>query len=80
MHTLKIRVLSGSEPKLTVTIPLRFVKTASRLIPKRAVEAMREEGIDLNEIVRLADDPEARGEIAVFEDHEKGERTTVSIE
>ena len=80
MHTLKIRVLKGTDPKSTIAIPLRFVKSASRLVPKRAVEAMKEEGIDLAEIVRLADDPEARGEIAVFEDHEKGETTIVSID
>lgn len=80
MHNLKIRVLKGTEPKSTITIPLRFVKTASRFVPKSAIEAMKDEGIDFAEIVRLADDPEARGEIAAFEDHEKGERTVVSID
>lgn len=80
MHTLKIRVLQGDTPKSTMTIPLRFVRTATRLVPKRALEALREDGVDLAELVRLAEDPEARGEIAVFEDHAKGEKTIVSIE
>ena len=80
MQSLRINVLKGTEPKSTFSIPLRFVKTAFRFVPKRAIEAMKEEGIDLAELVRLADDPAARGEIAVFEDHEKGERTIVSID
>lgn len=80
MLTLKVKVLRGGEPKSTVTIPLRFVKTASRLVPRKALEALKEEGIDLEEIVRLSEDPEARGEVAVIEDHIKGEKTIVSIE
>lgn len=80
MHTLKIRVFTGTDPKTTVSIPLRFVKFASQLVPTRAREALRDEGIDLAEIVRMSEDPEVRGELVVVEDHAKGERTVVSIE
>ncbi len=80
MHTLKIRVFKGDEPKSTVTIPLRFIRMASRLVPTKAVDALSAQGIDLAEIVRLSEDPAALGDIAVVEDHEKGEKTVISIE
>lgn len=80
MHTLKVRTFQGNEPKATVTIPLRFVRMASRLVPAKAIEALAAQGIDLAEIVRLSEDPEVLGDIAIIEDHEKGEKTVVSIE
>lgn len=80
MHTLKIRVFQGIEPKSTISVPLRFVKVATHLVPKKAMTALREEGIDLEEIARLSEDPELRGELVVVEDHVKGEKTIISIE
>jgi hypothetical protein len=80
MQTLKIRMFKGTEPTTTVSIPLRFVKLASHLVPAKAQAALREEGIDLAEIVRISEDPAVRGELVVIEDHVKGERTVVSIE
>ena len=57
----------GAVPATTVSIPLRFVKIASKLIPARTLVALREEGIDVGELVRLSEDPEARGEVMVVE-------------
>lgn len=80
MLDLKIRVFTGTQETTTVSIPLRLVRTASRLIPQKAMASLQEQGIDIAEIVRLSEDPEARGEVVAIEDHVRGTRTVVSIE
>jgi len=82
MSQIKIRVFRGDDNHLasTVTIPGGILKIAANLLPRRALQAMSDEGFDLNEVAALADNPEARGEIVSFEDHEKGERVIISIE
>ena len=82
MADLKIRVLKGpdQQPKTTVTIPGGIPKIASNLLPNKAAEALREEGIDLDELVRLAQNPEAKGNLVEIEDHEKNQKIIVSLE
>jgi hypothetical protein len=80
MVDLKVRVFKGNEPKTTVSIPVGILRMASKLVPARAAAALKEEGIDLDEIVRLSEDPAARGQIALIEDHVKNEKTVVSLE
>jgi len=82
MADLKIRVLKGADqqPKTTVTIPGGILKIASNLVPNKAAEALREEGIDLDELVRLAQNPEAKGNLVEIEDHEKNQKVVVSLE
>jgi len=82
MTDLKIRIYASdaSTPKTTVTIPGAVMKIASRLIPKKAQASLQEKGIDLNEIVRLADNPEARGTLVEIEDHEKNEKIVIALE
>ena len=82
MANLKIRVFknSDSEPDTTVTVPGGVLKIASRLIPKKAMEALHNEGIDLEEIVRLSENPEAHGTLVEVEDHKKNERIVISLE
>jgi hypothetical protein len=55
-----------------VTIPGGVLKIARNLVPQRALAALRDEGIDLDEIVRLSQAPEARGKLVEIEDHKKG--------
>ena len=57
-----------------------ILRIAANLVPRRAAAALRDEGIELDEIVRLSEDPNVRGQIAEVEDHEKGERVVVSLE
>ena len=75
MADLKIRVFKGdaSSPETTVTVPGGVLKIASRLIPKRATDALQERGIDLEEIIKLAEHPDARGTLAEVEDEEERE-------
>ena len=49
-----------SEPETTVTIAGSVLKIASYLIPRQAMEALQEKGIELREIIKLAEHPEAR--------------------
>jgi hypothetical protein len=79
---LKIRVYKGSETEAatTVTVPGGVLKIASKLIPKQARESLQQQGIDLDEIIRLADNPDARGTLVETEDHKKNERVVISLE
>jgi hypothetical protein len=82
MKNLKVRVYKDldDKPETTVTIPGGVLRLASKLIPKRAQEAMLAEGIDLNEIVNLAEQPDVQGTIVEVEDHEKNERVVIAFE
>lgn len=82
MSDVRIRVYRGDDQHLatTVTIPGGILKIAANLVPRRAVAALRDEGIELDEIVRLSADPEAHGRLVEIEDHEKNERVVVSLE
>lgn len=82
MSDLKVRVYKGgsADPSTTVTIPGGILRIAAKLIPRRALAAMESEGIDVKEIIRLSESPEAVGEIARVEDHEKGETVVLALE
>jgi len=82
MADLKIRKFKGScsAPDTTVTVPGGVLRIASRLIPKQAIEALQKEGIDLEEIIRLSENPEAHGTLVEVEDHRKNERVVISLE
>ena len=82
MADLKIRVFKGSDsaPQTTVTIPGGVLKIASKLIPKQAMNALQEKGIDLKEIIKLSENPDARGTLVEVEDHRKNEKVVISLE
>ena len=79
---LKIRVYKdgSNEPTTTVTIPGGVLKIASKLIPKQAAASMQEKGIDLEEIIRLSENPEAHGTLIEVEEHEKNEKVVIALE
>ena len=82
MSDLKIRVFKNgdSQPATTVTIPGGVLKIASKLIPARAVVALNEQGIDLAEIARLSESPDAKGTLVEVEDHQKNEKVVIALE
>ncbi len=82
MADLKIRVFKGGEsnPDTTVTIPGGVLKIASKLIPKQAANALQEKGIDLDEIIRLSENPDAHGTLVEVEEHKKNERVVIALE
>ena len=82
MADLKIRVFKSgmADPATTVTIPGGVLKVASKLIPKQAASALQEKGIDLNEIIKLSENPDARGTLVEVEEHEKNEKVVIALE
>jgi hypothetical protein len=82
MADLKIRVFrgGGEVPKTTITVPGGVLKVASKLIPGQAARALQEKGIDLDEVIRLAENPDARGILLEVEEHEKNERIVIALE
>lgn len=82
MTSLKIRVFKGGEttPETTCTIPVGVLKIAFRLIPKPAADALRNKGIDLDEIVKLSENPEAHGTLIEVEEHKTNERVVIALE
>jgi hypothetical protein len=82
MANLKIRVFKGGEtnPETTCTIPAGILNIASKLIPQQATAALREKGIDLDEIIRLSASPDAHGTLLEVEDHKKNERVVIALE
>ncbi|HZP21139.1 MAG TPA: hypothetical protein VFB16_13130 [Bauldia sp.] len=82
MTDLKVRVFKGqsTEPSTTVTIPGGVLRIARNLVPHVARDALKDRGIDLDEIVRLSGTPEAKGRLVEVEDHEKNERVVLSLE
>ena len=82
MADLKIRVFKGGQPQpaTTVTIPSGVLKVASKLIPKQAAVALQDAGIDLDELIRLSQNPEVQGTLAEIEEHEKNQKIVISLE
>jgi hypothetical protein len=82
MTDVKIRVYRGNDQHLatTVTIPGGILRIASNLIPRRAISALRIEGIEIDELIKLSQNPEVSGQLAQIEDHDKGERVVIALE
>jgi hypothetical protein len=82
MRSLRIKVFKGSEtnPETTCTIPAAVLKVAARLIPKQAMAALRDKGIELEEIIKLSSDQEVHGTLLEVEDHKKSERVVIALD
>lgn len=82
MRDLKILIYQGNEssPETTLRIPGNVLRFAVRLLPKRATAALHENGIDLDELVRLAAEEEAVGTLLEIEDHRDGERIVIRLD
>jgi hypothetical protein len=82
MRSIKIREFKiGSDtPEQTVTIPLTIFKIVAKLMPKKALDALQQNDIDIEEIQKVADNPDIQGTILEVEEHTKGVRTIISIE
>jgi hypothetical protein len=82
MANLKIRVFKRgeSEPDTTVTIPGNILKIASKLIPYKLAAILQDKGIDIEEIIRLSENPDAQGPLVEIEEHKKNEKIVVALE
>ena len=75
MRSIKIREFKTGRdtPEQTVTIPLSIFKIVAKLLPKNALDALQKNDINIEEIQKLADNPEV-------EEHSKEVKTITSIE
>ena len=82
MANLKIRIFKRGEmePDTTITIPGNILKIASKLIPHKLAEILQDKGIDIEEIIRLSDNPEAQGTLVEIEEHKKNEKVIIALE
>jgi hypothetical protein len=82
MRSLKIKVFKGSEthPETTCTIPTAILQVAFKLIPKQAMAALREKGIELEEIIKLSSNPDVHGTLLEVEDHKKNEKVVITLD
>lgn len=82
MTNLKIRIykIDETEPKTTVTVPVAVLKFASKLIPRQAAETLQAKGIDIHDIIRLSNNPDAHGTLVAVEEHDKNEKIVIALE
>jgi F0F1-type ATP synthase epsilon subunit len=82
MADLKIRIFKDgeTEPETTVTIPGGVLKVASKLVPKIAAAALKEKGIDLDELIKLSANPDVHGTLVEIEEHKKNEKVVISLD
>jgi len=82
MADLKIRVFKNDEekPETTVTIPGKVLKIASTLIPMKLAAILQDKGIDIDEIIRLSENPDAQGTLIEVEEHKKNEKVVIVLE
>ena len=80
MPDLKIKVYKAGQvkPEMVVTIPLTIVRMATKLMPTKVKSALENEGIDLNEIVSIAEKQDVTGKLVEVE--KETERIVISIE
>ena len=72
---------NGNEkPLKTISIPLAVLKIVKNLIPKKVTEELQKEGIDMQEIIKLSENPNFNGTILEVENHEKNEKVIISLE
>ena len=82
MKGLKISIFKEgeTEPETTITIPVGIIRFATRLMPKQAVSAMEEYGVDLKQIVELSEKEDIQGTLVEIERHKKNERVIIAVE
>lgn len=82
MAKLKIRTYKKGEinPDTTISIPIKILRFAKKLIPSSAATALHEKGIDIDSIIELAQNEDVRGDIVEIEEHNKSRKVVVSIE
>ena len=82
MKSIKIREYKNDSdaPEKTVTIPLSVFKIVAKIMPKKALDALQQNDIDIEEIQKLTENPDFQGTILEVEEHSKGSRTIIAIE
>ena len=77
---IRIFKQGDSNPDTTIKIPEEVLKVASAFIPKKVSQSLTTKGIDIEEILKLADNPDAKGTLIEIEEHKKNEKVVISLE
>jgi hypothetical protein len=82
MAVLKIRIFrkDGATPDTTITVPLRVLEVASKIIPRKVKAVLDEHGIDINQIVELSQTEQPLGTLVEIEEHEKRRKFVIAVE
>jgi len=82
MKSLKIAkyIIGEDDPESVVKIPLKIFKIAAKIIPKKVLVELQENDIDIEQMQKLAEDPDIQGTILEAENFKKGVRAVISIE
>jgi hypothetical protein len=82
MKSIKITkyIIGEEDPESAVKIPLKIFKVAAKIIPKKVLATLQENDIDIEQIQKLAEDPDIEGTILEAESYKKGVRAVISIE
>jgi len=82
VQSIKIREykIDSDLPETTVTIPLSVFKIVAKIMPRKALDALQQNDIDVEEIQKLAENPEVQGTILEVEEHSKGSKIIISVE
>ena len=67
-------------PDTTITIPVSVLAVAAKIIPKKAVAAIEEQGIDLQQVIALSQKEDINGTLLEIEEHKKNRKTLIAIE
>jgi hypothetical protein len=80
--SLKIRTYKGggTAPDTTISIPLKIVRLASKLVPNKTSAALLEKGIDVKLIAELVRNDDIRGTLVEIDEHKKNEKIIISVE
>ena len=63
----------------TFRIPTGVLKVASKFIPQNVASGLKQQGIEVTDIIELAESGKVHGLVAEIDDHRKGERLVVSV-
>ena len=78
MAKMRFDVHEHGVPSASIAVPLWVLKGAARILPKIVGKKLMEQ-IDVDQIIALAEDPQASGVILEIEDHKSSERITISV-
>ncbi len=55
-------------------------RVLARILARPGRFSLQEKGIDLEEIIKLSDNPDARGTLVEVEEHEKNEKIVIALD
>ncbi len=82
MAVLKIRMFmkNGTKPDTKITVPLRVLEVASKMIPRKVKAVLDEHGIEINQIVELSQTKQPLGTLVEIEEHKKKRKFVIAVE